>query len=111
MNCCFQLIARHAVRVIYLSRSQQTLSVKGHMVIILGFVGHALAVVCLCVCFVAQSCLTLCNPKDCSPLGSSVHGNPPGKNTGVGCHVLLQGFSQPRDRTQVSCIAGRFFTS
>ena len=27
---------------------------------------------------------------DCSPLGSSVHGGSPGKNTGVGCHVLLQ---------------------
>ena len=26
---------------------------------------------------------------DCSPLGSSVHGDSPGKNTGVGCHALL----------------------
>ena len=33
----------------------------------------------------------------------------PGKNTGVGCHFLLQGSSRPRDRTQVSCIAGRHF--
>ena len=37
-----------------------------------------------------QSCLTLCNPMDSSPPGSSVHGNSPGKNTGVGCHFLLQ---------------------
>ena len=28
----------------------------------------------------------------------------PGKNTGVGCHFLLQGSSPPRDRTYVSCI-------
>ena len=28
---------------------------------------------------------------DCSPPGSSVHGASPGKNTGVGCHSLLQG--------------------
>ena len=28
---------------------------------------------------------------DCSPPGSSVHGDSPGKNTGVGCHTLLQG--------------------
>ena len=28
---------------------------------------------------------------DCSPLGSSVHGDSPGKNTGVGCNALLQG--------------------
>ena len=40
---------------------------------------------------VAQSCLTLCDPMDCSPLGSSVHGDSPGKDTGVGCHFLLQG--------------------
>ena len=31
----------------------------------------------------------------------------PGKNTGVGCHFLLQGSSRPRDRTQVSRIVGR----
>ena len=40
---------------------------------------------------VAQSCLTLCDPVDCSPPGSSVHGDFPGKNIGVGCHALLQG--------------------
>ena len=28
---------------------------------------------------------------DCSPPGSSVHGDSPGKNTGVACHALLQG--------------------
>ena len=28
---------------------------------------------------------------DCSPPGSSVHGNSSGKNTGVGCHAILQG--------------------
>ena len=39
---------------------------------------------------VIQLCLTLCNPMDCSPPGSSVHGDSPGKNTGVGCHTLLQ---------------------
>ena len=40
---------------------------------------------------VTRSCRTLCNPMDCSLLGSSVHGDSPGKNTGVGCHALLQG--------------------
>ena len=43
------------------------------------------------LCLVAQSCLTLCDPMDCSPPGSSVQGDPPGKNTGVGCPALLQG--------------------
>ena len=40
---------------------------------------------------VAKSCLTLCDPLDCSLSGSSVHGIFPGKNTGVGCLFLLQG--------------------
>ena len=42
------------------------------------------------LCLVAQLSLTLCNPMDCSPSGSSVHKDSPGKNTGVGCHALLQ---------------------
>ena len=37
--------------------------------------------------------------------------NSPGQNTGVGSLSLLQGVLQPRDRTQVSLNAGRFFTS
>ena len=47
-----------------------------------------------------QSCLTLCDPIDCSPPGSSVHGDSSGKNSGVGCHVFLQGIFpgvEPRD--------------
>ena len=36
--------------------------------------------------------------------------NSPGQNTGVGSLSLLWGSSQPRDRIQVSCIAGGFFT-
>ena len=34
--------------------------------------------------------LTLCDPMVCSPPGFSVLGDSPGKNTGVGCHALLQ---------------------
>ena len=43
------------------------------------------------LCLVTQSCPTLWDPMDCSPLGSSVHGDSPGKNTRVGFHALLQG--------------------
>ena len=39
-----------------------------------------------CYCLAAQSCLTLCNPMDCSLPGISQ-----AKNAGVGCHFLLQG--------------------
>ena len=46
---------------------------------------------CVHACSVAQSCPTLCDPMDCSPPGSSVRGDSPGKNTGVGWHALLQG--------------------
>ena len=37
-----------------------------------------------------QSCPTLCDPIDNSPLDSSGPWDSPGKNTGVGCHFLLQ---------------------
>ena len=47
------------------------------------------------LCLVAQLCPTLCDPLDCSPPGSSVHSNSPGKNTGVGCHTSSRGSSQP----------------
>ena len=36
---------------------------------------------------VTPSRLTLCTPIDCSPSGSSLHGDSPGKNPGVGCHA------------------------
>ena len=44
-----------------------------------------------CGVLVAQVCLTLWDPMDCSPPDSSVHGDSPVKNTGVDCHFLLQG--------------------
>ena len=43
---------------------------------------------------ITQSCPTLCDPTDYSPTGSSVcplAWDSPSKNTGVGCHALLQG--------------------
>ena len=43
-----------------------------------------------CAALSLQSCLTLYDPMDYSPPGSSVHGDPPGTNTGVGCHALLK---------------------
>ena len=47
---------------------------------------------CACVlCSVAQSGLTLCDPLYYSLPGSSVHGDSPGPNTGVGCYAFLQG--------------------
>ena len=43
------------------------------------------------LCLITQLCLTLWDSMDSSPAGSSVHGDSPGKNTGVGCHALFQG--------------------
>ena len=44
----------------------------------------------LCLCLVAQSCPTLCDPIDWRLPSSSVHGDSPGKSPGVACHALLQ---------------------
>ena len=45
----------------------------------------------------------LCDPMDCSPPGSSAHGDSPGQDTGVGCHFLLQlqNYSHIKDRTEL----------
>ena len=45
----------------------------------------------LSVHLITELCPTLCDSMDCSPPGSSVQGETPGKNTTVGCHGLLQG--------------------
>ena len=42
---------------------------------------------------------------------ATVHVDSPGKNTGVGCHALLQGIFKTKDQAQVSRIAGGFFMS
>ena len=58
---------------------------------------------------VAQSCPTLCNPVDCSPSGSSAHGILQARILKWVAISFSRGSSWPRDRTQVSCIAGRRF--
>ena len=59
---------------------------------------------------VAQLCLTLCDLMDCSPLGSSIHGILQARMLEWVATLFSRGSSRPRDQTQVSCIAGRFFT-
>ena len=63
----------------------------------------------MCV-LVAQLCPTLCNPKDCSLPGSSVHGILQARILEWLAIHFSRGFSRPRDWTLVFCIAGRFFT-
>ena len=55
---------------------------------------------------VAQSCLTLCDPRDCNPL----HGILQARILEWVAIYFSRGSSRPRDQTGVSCTAGRFFT-
>ena len=58
-----------------------------------------------------QSCLTL-QPYGLEPVRLLCPWDSPGKKSGVGFHALLQGISQPRDWTHISCgsyIGGGFF--
>ena len=59
---------------------------------------------------VGQSCPTLCDPMYCSPPGSSVYGIFQARILEWVAISFSRGSSQPRNWTQVSCIAGRFFT-
>ena len=58
---------------------------------------------------VTQSCLTLCDPMACGPPDSSAHGILQAK-TLEWVAIPFREPSQPRDQTQVTCIAGGFFT-
>ena len=68
--------------------------------------------VCVCVCArararacsVAQSCLNLCDPMDCSPPDSSVHGISQGRILEWVAISASRGSSQSRNQTQVFCI-------
>ena len=62
-------------------------------------------------CLVAKAYLTIQQPHDCSPSGSSVYGAP---QTRIQEHVAIsssRGSSQPRDRTRISCICRWLFTT
>ena len=63
-----------------------------------------------CVFLVTQLCPTLCDPMASSPPASSVHGILQARILEWVANLFLGESSQPRDRTQVSCVAGRFFT-
>ena len=56
-------------------------------------------------------CLTHYDSVNCSPPGSSVHGDSPGKNTGVGNLSLLQGNFLTQESNWGLRVTGRFFTS
>ena len=62
-------------------------------------------------CMHAQLCPTLCNPMDCSPLGSSVHGIFQTRIVEWFAIFFSRGSSPPRDWACVSCIAGKFFSA
>ena len=59
---------------------------------------------------VTQSCPTLCNPMDCNPPGSCVHGILQARILEWVVIPFSRGSSRPRDQIQVFCVAGRFFT-
>ena len=69
-----------------------------------------LSIPSLCVCLVTQSFLTLCDPVDCSPPVSSVHEILQARILEWVAMPSSRGSSQPSNQTQVSCIAGGFFT-
>ena len=66
--------------------------------------------ICAALWLVVQSSLTLCDLVDCSLPGSSAHGILQARILEGVAMPSSRGSSQSRDQTQVSCIAGRFFT-
>ena len=66
----------------------------------------------LCVCWSVCVCSVVSNSSVTPWIARLLcPRDSPGKNTGVGCHSLLQGIFQSRDRTHVSCSVRWFFTT
>ena len=69
---------------------------------------------CVCVCSIAQSCPTLCDPMDCSLPGSSVHGILQARTLEWIAMLSFRRFSWPREQTlisSVSCIGRRVLST
>ena len=67
-------------------------------------------IICCCCYLVAKFSPTLCDPMDCSPPGSTVHGISQARILEWVAISFSKGSSQPRDQTCISFIAGRFFS-
>ena len=65
---------------------------------------------CVCVCVCGSVMSDSLQPIDCNPPGYSVHGILQARILEWVAIPFSKGSSQPRDRTWVSHIAGRFFT-
>ena len=97
------------------SQLQHTGSVLRGKGSLLWHAGFSLVVVCGLSCptpwiEVAQSCLTLCDPMDCSLPGFSVYGIFQARVLEWGAISVSRGSSRPRDRARFFCIVGRRFT-
>ena len=66
---------------------------------------HNVVIVVLCVCLVTQLCSTLLRPHGLQPTRLLCAWDFPGKNTGVGCHVLSGKLPDPGTELE-SCISG-----
>ena len=66
---------------------------------------HIILIMCVCIC--TLSCLALCNPVDCSPPGSSVHGVSQARILEWVARLFSRGSFQHRDQTHVSGIGRR----
>ena len=66
--------------------------------------------VCVCACAIAQSCMTLHHPIDCSPPVSPIHGTSQARILQWFAISSSRGSSRPRDQNRICCLAGRFFT-
>ena len=64
---------------------------RWHLILIIKCNAFPISIRILVLMLSHVSRVRLCDPMDCSPPGFSVHGDSPGKNTGVGWHVFLQG--------------------
>ena len=110
----FSILKQMKEKPVFLNISQRNISEKlFHLLFQIQLVKYPdliLYLLCCELCLVAQSCPTLCNPMDCTLLGSSVHGILQARILEKVAMPSSERLSQLRDQTQVSLTAGGFFT-
>ena len=93
------------LRVVFMSPSASII----YKTMVDAWITEMSVLICFCSRSESESCSVVSNSL--RPHGLYSPWNSPGHNNGVGSQSLLRGSFQPKDQTQVSCTAGRFFNS
>ena len=111
IRICILLLGKNCINLNYVELVHRAFQVYYILLLLCIFILLLFESLILSVCvLVTELCLTLCDPMDYRFPGSSVHETLQARILEWVAIHFSRGYSQPRGKTWVSCIAGRFFT-